>query len=44
MSGKNIIFFCGSTGSGKSTTVNYFMGVPLQKYVNNYGDEVVKVK
>lgn len=29
--GKHIIAFYGATGSGKSTSVNYFIGIPLKK-------------
>lgn len=43
MEQKDIIFFVGSTGSGKSTSVNYFMGVPLKKSTNLFGDSIIKV-
>jgi adenylylsulfate kinase-like enzyme len=43
MENKDLITFFGSTGSGKSTSVNYFMGVPLEKYVNNFGDHVIRI-
>jgi Tfp pilus assembly ATPase PilU len=43
MEGKDIITFYGSTGSGKSTSVNYFMGIPLELYTNFLGEKVVKI-
>ncbi len=44
MKGKDIIAFFGSTGSGKSTSVNYFMGIPLEPYKNFLGEIVVRIK
>ncbi len=38
MKDKDLIFFVGSTGSGKSTLVNYLMGVPLTNLTNIFGD------
>jgi len=43
LKGKTIIAFYGNTGSGKSTTVNYFAGVPLKKEKNNFGDDIIKI-
>jgi len=43
MENKNIIAFYGNTGSGKSTAVNYFTRIPLQKGVNHYGDSIIEV-
>lgn len=43
MKGKLLLAFYGATGSGKSTSINYFMGIPLKKYDNGYGDKVVKI-
>lgn len=40
---KDIISFYGSTGSGKSTSVNYFTGIPLKKMQNKYDDKVVAI-
>ena len=42
--GKDIIAFFGSTGSGKSTTVNYFIGEELELIDNDFGDKVVRLK
>lgn len=42
MKGKDIIAFYGNTGSGKSTTVNYFLRTPLQVATNTYGEKIVK--
>ena len=41
MQGKEIIAFFGSTGSGKSTTVNYFVGHELEIKKNKFGEQVV---
>jgi hypothetical protein len=43
MKGKDIIAFYGSTGSGKSTCVNYFLGIPLKFWTNSFGEEVVRI-
>ena len=41
MKGKEIIAFVGSTGAGKSTSVNYFIGHSLETRDNEFGDKVV---
>ena len=41
ITGRDIIAFYGNTGSGKSTAVNYFTRVPLEKKTNKFGDIVV---
>ena len=43
MTNKNIVAFYGNTGSGKSTSINYFLRVPLKKTINSFGDNVVEV-
>jgi energy-coupling factor transporter ATP-binding protein EcfA2 len=43
MKDKDIIAFYGSTGSGKSTSVNCFMGIPLELYTNFLGEKVVRI-
>ncbi len=43
MKDKDIIAFFGSTGSGKSTSVNYFMGIPLEIFTNLLGERVVRI-
>jgi len=40
---KDVIFFYGNTGSGKSTSVDYLMGLTLQYTTNRYGDNIVEV-
>lgn len=40
--GKSLIGFYGTTGSGKSTSVNYFMGVPLKLKNDKYGGRIVE--
>lgn len=44
MKDKNIIAFYGNTGSGKSTSINYFMDVPLEITKNDFGLSIVKLK
>lgn len=34
MKGKDVIYFYGRTGSGKSTAINYFRRIPLKKTIN----------
>ncbi|MBA3238817.1 MAG: hypothetical protein H0T62_10810, partial [Parachlamydiaceae bacterium] len=41
LKGKRGILFIGSTGSGKSTSVSYFIGVPLQTMDNRFGETYV---
>ena len=41
MRNKDIVAFFGSTGSGKSTSVNYFIGQELEIKKNDFGDNVV---
>jgi energy-coupling factor transporter ATP-binding protein EcfA2 len=43
MKGKDIIAFYGSTGSGKSTSVNCFMGIPLELSTNFLGEKVARI-
>jgi Tfp pilus assembly pilus retraction ATPase PilT len=37
MMGKDLILFYGMTGVGKSTSVNYFIGMILENFKNNIG-------
>ena len=39
-----MIAFFGTTGSGKSTSVNYFMGHDLKLVKNDFGDTVVRLR
>lgn len=41
--GKNLIFFIGNTGSGKSCTVNFFLGTELISFINRVGEKVYDV-
>lgn len=41
---RDVIFFMGNTGSGKSTAVGYFLGLPLETFINRVGEEVVRIK
>ncbi|MBA3238433.1 MAG: hypothetical protein H0T62_08840, partial [Parachlamydiaceae bacterium] len=41
LKGKRGILFIGSTGSGKSTSVSYFIGVPLKTMDNRFGETYV---
>ena len=43
MIGKNIITLLGNTGSGKSTTADYLIGVPLKESRNCYGDKIIEI-
>jgi len=36
--------FIGSTGSGKSTTVSYMMGVPMEKFEDEFGETRIRHK
>ena len=42
IAGKDIIAFFGNTGAGKSTAVNYFTRIPLEKKTNRFGDVIVE--
>jgi uncharacterized protein (DUF4415 family) len=42
--GKDVIAFFGNTGSGKSTSINYFMRAPLEMVINSYGHVHVRLK
>lgn len=44
MAKRDAIFFMGNTGSGKSTAVGYFLGLPLEIFTNRVGERVVKIK
>jgi hypothetical protein len=44
MRDKNIVGFYGNTGSGNSTSINYFLRVPLRKHLNRYGDNIIESK
>jgi energy-coupling factor transporter ATP-binding protein EcfA2 len=44
MKDKDIVAFYENTGAGKSTSINYFLRVPLETTVNRYGDTVVEAK
>jgi hypothetical protein len=41
---KRAIFFWGKTGAGKSSVIGYFLGAPLDIYINHVGDKVVDIK
>jgi energy-coupling factor transporter ATP-binding protein EcfA2 len=43
MEKKQLILFFGDTGSGKSTTVNYFSGINLKETKNNFGIKTIEV-
>jgi non-ribosomal peptide synthetase component F/thioesterase domain-containing protein/energy-coupling factor transporter ATP-binding protein EcfA2 len=43
MTGKALVLIEGNTGSGKSTMVNYLIGVQQQKCQNKYGRDVIEV-
>jgi len=43
MTDKVIIAVYGNTGSGKSTTVNYLTGVPLEERINECGDKIILI-
>jgi len=43
MIGKVIITLLGNTGSGKSTTADYLIGVPLKESKNCYGDKIIEI-
>jgi Tfp pilus assembly pilus retraction ATPase PilT len=38
---KDVVLFYGVTGSGKSTTINFLIDLPLKEAVNKYGDNVI---
>ena len=38
-----MISFYGKTGSGKSTSINYFRGYPLKTSKNDYGITIVDI-
>jgi energy-coupling factor transporter ATP-binding protein EcfA2 len=38
-----MICFYGNTGSGKSTSVNFLMGIPLRKSKNVMGEETISI-
>ncbi|MGR3912893.1 MAG: hypothetical protein QRY71_06295 [Candidatus Rhabdochlamydia sp.] len=42
--GKDVIFFVGNTGAGKSTAISYFLGAEMEIFTNRVGDKVVRVK
>ncbi|CAK68415.1 unnamed protein product (macronuclear) [Paramecium tetraurelia] len=39
----DLVFFLGGTGSGKSTSINYYLGHELEEY-NRYGRKFLKLK
>ena len=39
-----MICFYGNTGSGKSTSVNFLMGIPLRKSKNVMGEETISIQ
>lgn len=43
LEGVMTILFLGGTGAGKSTSVNYFTGVPLKESKNQFGHVVVEI-
>ncbi|MGR3912892.1 MAG: hypothetical protein QRY71_06290 [Candidatus Rhabdochlamydia sp.] len=42
--GKDVIFFIGNTGSGKSTAISYFLGAEMETVTNRVGDKVIHIK
>ncbi len=38
LNGKDLIMFLGNTGAGKSTSINYFSGVPLREVKTDHGE------
>lgn len=44
MQGKDLVLFLGDTGSGKSTTINYYLGLDLTQAENRYGQSIVKLE
>ncbi len=38
LNGKDLIMFLGNTGAGKSTSINYFSGIPLTTVKTAYGE------
>lgn len=42
--GKDIVLFVGNTGSGKSSTIAWFMKARIEKCKNAAGEEVVKIE
>jgi putative ribosome biogenesis GTPase RsgA len=43
MKDKDIVAFYGNSGAGKSTSVNFFLRVPLKKTINKYGDVIITI-
>ncbi|KIC76703.1 hypothetical protein DB41_EY00140 [Neochlamydia sp. TUME1] len=41
---KDVIFFVGNTGSGKSTAISYFLGVASKSFSSDADNEVVRAK
>ncbi len=39
----NLILMMGNTGSGKSTSISFLMGAPLEEFSNQVGEKVVRV-
>ncbi len=44
MKNKDLVIFLGHTGSGKSTLVDYCLGLELEQVENRYGQTVVQIK
>lgn len=44
MRDKDLVLFMGNTGAGKSTSISYLMGATLERFFNQVGETVLKVK
>ncbi|MGR3973012.1 MAG: hypothetical protein QRY72_00290 [Candidatus Rhabdochlamydia sp.] len=44
IAGKDVIFFIGNTGAGKSAAISYFLGAEMETVTNRVGDKVIQVK
>jgi predicted GTPase/predicted nucleic acid-binding Zn-ribbon protein len=44
MKDQDLIFFMGNTGSGKSTTISYFLEAELEKFSNEVGEKVIRMR
>lgn len=42
LTGKDLVFFVGNTGSGKSTAIGYFMGAKIAEFKNYIGETALR--